>query len=44
MTASQNELEAFRAEVSAWMAENKPADPGFLLPQSFMEVSNEQQL
>ena len=44
MTASHNELQAFRAEVSAWMAENKPADPGFLLPQTFMEVGSEQQL
>lgn len=26
------------------MADNKPADPGFLLPQSFMEVGSEQQL
>ncbi|MCP4754585.1 MAG: acyl-CoA dehydrogenase [Proteobacteria bacterium] len=38
------ELEAFRAEVSAWMKENKPADPGFLLPQTFMEVGSEEQL
>jgi alkylation response protein AidB-like acyl-CoA dehydrogenase len=44
VTASHNELQAFRAEVSAWMAENKPADPGFLLPQTFMEVGSEQQL
>ncbi|WP_220463808.1 acyl-CoA dehydrogenase family protein [Sediminihaliea albiluteola] len=26
------------------MRDNKPADPGFLLPQSFMEVGTEQQL
>lgn len=44
MSATQQELEDFRAQVSAWLAENKPADPGFLLPQSFMEVGTEQQL
>ncbi|MAL93799.1 MAG: acyl-CoA dehydrogenase [Haliea sp.] len=38
------EKQEFRAQVSAWMSENKPADPGFLLPQSFMEVGSEQQL
>ncbi len=41
---SQLELDEFRAEVSAWMKENKPADPGFLLPQTFMEVGDEQVL
>jgi alkylation response protein AidB-like acyl-CoA dehydrogenase len=41
---SQQELDEFSAEVSAWMRDNKPADPGFLLPQSFMEVGSEQQL
>ncbi|MCZ6830487.1 MAG: acyl-CoA dehydrogenase family protein [Gammaproteobacteria bacterium] len=41
---SQQELDEFRAEVSAWMKDNKPADPGFLLPQTFMEVGSEQQL
>ncbi|MFT4613206.1 MAG: alkylation response protein AidB-like acyl-CoA dehydrogenase [Bacteroidia bacterium] len=44
MSATEQELEEFRADVSAWMAENKPADPGFLLPQTFMEVGDEQQL
>ena len=44
MTAPQNELDAFRAEVSAWLKENRPADPGFLLPQSFMEVGSDEQL
>lgn len=39
-----SELEAFRAEVSAWLDDNKPADPGFLLPQTFMEVGSDQQL
>ena len=44
MTDNANELEQFRAEVAAWMRDNKPADPGFLLPQSFLEVGSEQQL
>ncbi len=44
MTDSTKELQEFRAEVSAWMKENKPADPGFLLPQTFMEVGSEEQL
>ena len=39
-----SELEAFRIEVSAWLDENNPPDPGFLLPQTFMEVGSEQQL
>jgi alkylation response protein AidB-like acyl-CoA dehydrogenase len=41
---SKKELEKFRVEVAAWMKDNKPADPGFLLPQTFMEVGSEQQL
>ena len=41
---SEQELGEFRAEVSAWMKDNKPADPGFLLPQTFMEVGSEQVL
>lgn len=43
-TVSEQDKRAFRREVSAWMQANKPVDPGFLLPQSFMEVGNEQQL
>ena len=27
-----------------WLDQNNPGDPGFLLPQSFMEVGTEQQL
>ncbi|MCR9186688.1 MAG: acyl-CoA dehydrogenase family protein [Halieaceae bacterium] len=41
---SEKEKAAFRQQVAAWMQANKPADPGFLLPQSFMEVGSEQQL
>jgi len=44
MTDNRKDLEEFRAEVSAWMKENKPGDPGFLLPQTFMEVGSEEQL
>ncbi len=44
MGISDTERNEFQRQASAWMAENKPADPGFLLPQSFMEVGNEQQL
>ncbi|MEM8496755.1 MAG: acyl-CoA dehydrogenase family protein [Pseudomonadota bacterium] len=43
-TVSQQELDDFRAQVSGWMKDNKPADPGFLLPQTFMEVGNEKVL
>ena len=40
----QNELAELRAEVTNWIKHNKPADPGFLLPQTFMEVGSEQVL
>lgn len=43
MSLSPRELEDFRTEVRAWFQENKPADPGFLLPQSFMEVGTDEQ-
>jgi alkylation response protein AidB-like acyl-CoA dehydrogenase len=43
-TPAPAELAAFRAEVSAWLDEHNPADPGFLLPQTFMEVGSDQQL
>ena len=40
---TQIELDEFRADVRAWLADNKPADPGFLLPETFMEVGTDQQ-
>ena len=40
---TQIELDEFRAGVRAWLADNKPADPGFLLPETFMEVGTDQQ-
>tara|TARA_R110002110_G_scaffold107369_3_gene268692 strand:- start:19152 stop:20357 length:1206 start_codon:yes stop_codon:yes gene_type:complete len=43
MSIPKHELDEFRAEVRAWFEENKPADPGFLLPQSFMEVGTDEQ-
>jgi alkylation response protein AidB-like acyl-CoA dehydrogenase len=43
MTIGQEELDAFRAEFRSWLDANKPADPGFLLPQSFMEVGTDAQ-
>ena len=44
MSDNKAALSAFREEVSAWMAENVPSDPGFLLPLTFLEVGTEQQL
>lgn len=41
---ASSELEEFRSDVSAWLDANNPSDPGFLLPQTFMEVGSEQQL
>ncbi len=37
------ELAEFRQEVRAWIAQNKPAEPDFVLPQSFLEVTSKQQ-
>mgnify|MGYP001822961529 CR=1 FL=1 len=44
MSVNETELQEFRAEVSAWLQANNPKDPGFLLPQTFMEVGDERQL
>ncbi len=43
MSVSETELEEFTNEVVNWLEENKPVDPGFLLPESFMEVGTDQQ-
>ena len=43
MSVSEQELDQFRVEVSAWLRENNPGDPGFLLPESFMEVGTDEQ-
>ena len=37
------ELDAFRREVEAWFRANRPPDPGFLLPESFLEVGTDAQ-
>ena len=34
----------FRKEIAAWLRANTPANPGFLLPQTFMEVGSDQVL
>lgn len=39
-----SELDEFRAEVAAWLKDNRPpVDPGFLLPETFMEVGTDDQ-
>jgi alkylation response protein AidB-like acyl-CoA dehydrogenase len=40
---TENELAEFRTEVQAWFGENAPGDPGYLLPETFMEVGTDQQ-
>jgi len=37
------DLDAFRQEVRAWLADNAPKQPDFKLPESFMEVGEPQQ-
>jgi alkylation response protein AidB-like acyl-CoA dehydrogenase len=44
MSESKAALKEFQTEVRAWMKENVPAPPPFLLPLSFLEVGTEQQL
>jgi alkylation response protein AidB-like acyl-CoA dehydrogenase len=43
MTVSTKEREEFRREAATWFEENRPGDPGFLLPESFMEVGSDAQ-
>ena len=38
-----SELDEFRREVEAWFRENRPPEPDFLLPESFMEVGSDAQ-
>ncbi len=40
---SPNELADFEAQCDGWFAANVNADPGFMLPLTFMEVSTDQQ-
>lgn len=44
MAVTEQELAEFERDVTAWAEENKPADPSFLLPQSFLEVGSEEQV
>lgn len=43
MSVTDQERKEFQQEVSAWMRENRPADPDFLLPETFMEVGTDDQ-
>jgi alkylation response protein AidB-like acyl-CoA dehydrogenase len=40
---SRQELKEFRADASAWFAENIPPEPGFVMPMTFMEVGTDEQ-
>lgn len=40
---SLTEIADFETQCEAWFAENTVADPGFMLPLTFMEVSNDKQ-
>lgn len=42
-TPAGTDLDAFRAEVAAWLEANRPPTPDFLLPESFMEVGTDAQ-
>ena len=44
MSESKAALQAFKSEVAAWMAENVPSDPGFLLLLTFLEGGTGQRL
>ncbi len=44
MTEPQkSELDEFARDTEAWMAENVVADPGYMLPLTFLEVSDQRQ-
>ena len=44
MAVQPNELAEFQKEVRAWFKDNDPGNPGFLLPETFMEVGEDRQL
>lgn len=39
----QQDLDEFAAQADAWFREHRPADPDFILPESFMEVGTDEQ-
>ena len=43
MSVTQAEIAEFEEQADRWFAENKPANPGFILPETFMEVGTDQQ-
>ncbi len=43
MAVQPNELAEFQKEVRAWFKDNDPGNPGFLLPETFMEVGEDRQ-
>ena len=43
MSVTEAELKEFEQQADHWFAENKPATPDFILPETFMEVGTDQQ-
>ncbi len=40
---TQEALDSFRAEVRRWVEQNRPPDPGFVLPQTMLSVTTDDQ-
>ena len=43
MSVMQSEIAEFEEQADRWFAEHKPGNPGFILPETFMEVGTDQQ-
>ena len=43
MSSESSDYQEFRREVASWLEENRPPQPAFKTPDSFMEVSSEEQ-
>ena len=43
MDVSPAELAEFEEQADRWFAGNKPEPPGFILPETFMEVGTDEQ-
>jgi alkylation response protein AidB-like acyl-CoA dehydrogenase len=41
--SANDDLSHFRQQVSDWISDNRPQKPGFILPDSFMEVGTDEQ-